>query len=130
MFRVLIEEAKNDVVLKRIDIPRITTEKVQNLIGRYFLKYKVNKQTFSEDGYYEYEFTELPTDTKAVATVSFWRFSKEDTTPMKNIKELNKHESRQAYKPPYTPPVIKPEEPKEERIQEMFDAGLLTKSHY
>lgn len=124
MFRVLIEETTGNEVTKRVDITRMKTEKVFEMLGRYFHNYLHVTRTVDDKGYFENEYKGTTENgVPIVATISYWRVSKEDTKPNRNTAKSNVHVIRS------TPPP-KPEEPKDPRIQAMYDAGVIQKSAY
>jgi hypothetical protein len=127
MFHVLIEESLNGKTVKRLDIRRMKTEKLYELLGRYQLKFEHHVDSYNQQGYREIEYTDRSTSGKALkTTVSFWRFA--DAKSKESIEVVPKQTNNRW--PNIPQPPVKPEEPKEERIQVMFDAGVITKSYY
>ncbi len=126
MFRVLIEETIGDEVTKRVDINRIKTEKLYEMLGRYFQNFLDIKRTYTNEGIFEVEYTGVTENNKPiVVTIGYWRVSKEDSKPKETTKSSNVHVLRAKEQTP-----AKPEEPKDPRIQAMYDAGVIQKSSY
>lgn len=130
MFHVRIEESVMGLVTKRVDVLEMTTNKLHELLGRFMLKYAFNEDSFDENGYKEVEYKGFNNTRQAIkATVSFWRYSKANTKEQSILEKefpITKHDKVPArvIQPP------KVEEPKEERIQEMCDEGVLNTKAY
>lgn len=125
MFRVMIEESTNLGVVKTLDLV-MKTEKLYELLGRYMVKYGVPDQLYTEGGISELDYY-LPHESERgkyiAANVGYCRISKDDKrTSFKSTQPIIVQRATQ-----YVAPPIVPEEPPEERLQEMITAGVLTR---
>lgn len=128
MFRVLLEYRYAGKVERRVDIKKIKTEKVYEMIGRFLYKFPEFKTEYDQDGYKEFRFYgQDDKNQRLEISASFWKWHRGEIDSVTG-KPFGSEEKKSSVIVPSTPP--KPEEPKEPRIQEMCDAGILTKTAY
>jgi hypothetical protein len=124
MFRVTIEEYNNIGTIRALDII-ITTEKLQQLLGRYIMKYGAPDTLVSEEGITELEYYKTIGNGFIAAQVCWGKISndvKQEKLGSKVI-DINKN-----YKPKESAPPPVPEKPNEVRIQALVDSGSFKKA--
>jgi len=116
MFRVLLREKINDKNMKDIDII-MTTESLHKLLGRFQMKYGIPEELISDEGIEEIEYFKSLGAGKGIigATVCYCRIGVDNKKNDVSVVPLD------------TTSYEKKEDPLDDRLKCLIDAGVATK---